>query len=279
METYIKITIALKNNSLSDILVAQLDACGFLGFEQTDSYLLAYVQAKGFPVAEFKKIIADNGVGYSKKIMAPKNWNHQWEKNFEPVQVEDFCGIRAPFHPPFKGVMHDVIITPKMSFGTGHHATTFLMIQAISNLECKEKIILDFGTGTGLLAIVAEKCGAKKIIAIDNDDWSIKNAAENIKANDCSKITVLKGETIEEKCRFDIIFANINLSVILRHFHSFKQHLCVQGVVVISGILSGDYEEIEKEARCNGLRIISKQEKENWICIVLNSSEEALLKS
>ncbi len=279
METYIKITIALKNNSLSDILVAQLSQCGFEGFEQNDSYLLAYIQAKGFPTSEFKKIIADNGVGYSKKIMAPKNWNHQWEKNFQPVHVDDFCGIRALFHPPCKGVKHEIIITPKMSFGTGHHATTFLMIQAISNLECKEKIILDFGTGTGLLAIVAEKCGAKKIIAIDNDDWSIKNAAENIKDNNCSKITVLKGETIEQKCRFDIIFANIDRSVILKHFPSFKQHLSEQGVVVVSGILSADYEEIEKEARCNQLRIISKQEKENWICIVLISSEEPLLKS
>jgi ribosomal protein L11 methyltransferase len=279
MEKYIKITIALKNNSLSDILVAQLSQCGFEGFEQTDSYLLAYAKAKGFPAPGFEKIIADNGVGYSKEIMAPKNWNHQWEKNFQPVLVDDFCGIRALFHPPFKGVKHEIIITPKMSFGTGHHPTTLLMIQAISNLECKEKIILDFGTGTGLLAIVAEKCGARKVIAIDNDDWSIRNAAENIKDNNCSKITVLKRDKIEEKCRFDIIFANINLNVIQKHFHSFKQHLGVQGVVVIGGILSADCEAIEKEAHRDELRIISKQEKENWICIVLKSSEEPLVKS
>jgi ribosomal protein L11 methyltransferase len=153
------------------------------------------------------------------------------------------------------------------------------MIRAISNIDCKEKTVLDFGTGTGVLAILAEKCGAKKIIAVDNDDWSIENAAENIKDNNCSKITLLKADSIEQECSLDIILANINKNIIQQHFQSFKQHLPPHGVLILSGLLGTDYGEIEKEAYRNDFRIFSKQEKENWICIVLTGVHDSLLKS
>jgi len=209
-------------------------------------------------------------ISYTKTVIAPENWNEEWEKNFEPVTVDDFCGIRAPFHPLFIGLQNEIIVTPKMSFGTGHHATTFLMIKAMSEVEFKNKTVLDFGTGTGILAILAEKCDANKVIAIDNDEWSIQNAAENIKENHCKKIILQENSSLDKTGIFDIILANINKNIILHHLASFKQHLAKGGVLLLSGLLNIDYNEIDKEAQNNNFRIFYKQEKENWICIGLH---------
>jgi ribosomal protein L11 methyltransferase len=272
MGAYIKITFELKDNSLSDILVAQLSQCGFEGFEERPDSLDAFISEERLSIEDLEKIIFANGLAYTKTLIPPKNWNEEWEKNFEPVIVDDFCGIRASFHPPFTGLRHDIVITPKMSFGTGHHATTFLMIRAISTIDCKGKKMLDFGTGTGVLAILAKKCGAKKIVAIDNDDWSIENAAENIWENDCSKIILIKDNSIAQTGNFEIILANISKNVILHHLPSFRQHLTDSGVLILSGLLDKDYDEIEKEARYNNFRVFSKREKENWICLILKAA-------
>jgi len=260
------------DNLEPDILIAQLSECGFEGFEEEPNSLNAFINEEKFSDADLEKIIATNGVAYTKTVIAPKNWNEEWEKNFEPVMIENFCGIRASFHPPFVGLTHEIIITPKMSFGTGHHASTYLMIKAISTIDCKEKTVLDFGTGTGVLAILAEKCGAKKITAIDNDDWSIENAAENIEENCCSKIALQKNAAIKQALSFDIILANINKNIILEHLSSFRQHLADDGVLLLSGLLSTDYFDIENEAHRNNFHIQSKLEKENWICLALKAS-------
>ena len=124
-------------------------------------------------------------IGFSETTIEETNWNQVWESSFEPVVVDDFVAVRADFHEPIKGIKHEIVITPKMSFGTGHHATTYMMLEQMGKLDFKDKRVLDFGTGTGVLAILAEKMGAKKIIAIDNDEWSIENANENIKRNNC----------------------------------------------------------------------------------------------
>src|SRR5205085_7037613 len=138
----------------------------------------------------------------------------EWEKNFERVIIDDFVAIRAPFHKPIQKVTHEIVITPKMSFGTGHHATTFMMIQQMQDVDFKNKKVLDFGTGTGILAILAEKLGATKITAIDNDEWSISNANENIKTNNCRNIQLLLSDSPMLSQKFDVILANINKSVI-----------------------------------------------------------------
>jgi ribosomal protein L11 methyltransferase len=276
MKAYIKITFELTDNSLSDILIAQLSQYGFEGFEEEPDSLSAFISEERLSPEDLEKISVANGLAYTKTIIPPKNWNEEWEKNYEPVTVDDFCGIRASFHPPFKGLKHEIIITPKMSFGTGHHATTFLMIRAISTLDCKGKTVLDFGTGTGALAILAKKCGAEKIIAIDNDDWSIENATENMRENDCSKIILIKDNSIAQAGNVDIILANISKNVILRHLHSFKQHLTSSGVLLLSGLLNTDYDEVEKEVRRNDFSIFSKQEKENWICLILKAVQATL---
>jgi ribosomal protein L11 methyltransferase len=270
MGNYIQITIEVKDISVSEILIAQLSENGYDSFEEGENCLNAFIYEENFLIDDLDNIIAGHGLAYTKTVIAPINWNEEWEKNFEPITVDGFCGIRALFHPPFIGLAHEIIITPKMSFGTGHHATTFLMIKAISDIDFKNKTVLDFGTGTGILAIVAEKCGAKKIVAIDNDEWSIQNATENIKENRCEKVILQEGSSIDKTGIFDIILANINKNIILQHFTSFKQHLAEGGVVLLSGLLGVDYDEIRKEAHNNNFRIFYKQEKENWICIGLH---------
>ncbi|HLK30965.1 MAG TPA: 50S ribosomal protein L11 methyltransferase [Puia sp.] len=269
MKNYIQIKIELKDSSLADILIAQLSECGFEGFEEGENYLNAFINEKEFDEEAINKIISDNGLAYTKSIIAEKNWNEEWEKSFDPVLVEDFCAIRASFHQPIKNVNHEIIITPKMSFGTGHHATTYLMIQAISKIDFKEKSVLDFGTGTGVLSILAEKCEAKEILAIDNDDWSVENAKENIAENDCSKIVLQKADSLTETGKPDIILANINKHIILLHFSSFQQHLEKDGVLILSGLLSSDYADIELAANQNHFQIVSKSEKDSWICLSL----------
>ena len=201
-----------------------------------------------------------------------RNWNEEWEKNFEPVVVDGFCGIRAFFHPPAAGVEYDLIITPKMSFGTGHHATTYMMLSAMRHLEFNDQPVLDFGTGTGVLAILAEKLGASDVLAIDHDDWCIENAEENIQENNCSHVVVEKMETIPRNKLFFRILANINKNIILDQLDAMEQHLAPGGVILLSGLLQQDMEEIEKKAARTGLTISDRMTKNNWLCLKLERS-------
>jgi len=269
MDNYIQITIELKDNSLSDVLIAELTNCGFEGFEEQENLLNAFINEENFDDISFQKIISNHKLAFTKNIIAPKNWNEEWEKSFDPVIVEDFCSIRASFHKPIRTTKHEIVITPKMSFGTGHHATTYLMIKAIGTIDFKEKSVIDFGTGTGVLAILSELCGAKNVVAIDNDEWSIDNAEENIKANNRSKILLHKADSIEKENRADIVLANINKNIILQHFTSLKQHLANNGILILSGLLTSDYTDIESAANSLELEIISSSEKDGWISLIL----------
>ncbi|MBS1975634.1 MAG: 50S ribosomal protein L11 methyltransferase, partial [Bacteroidetes bacterium] len=232
--------------------------------------LNAYISEKAFDDSSFEEILAANHIAYTKNIIPEKNWNEEWERSFEPVTVDDFCAVRASFHQPVKTTKLEIIITPKMSFGTGHHATTYLMIKALSTMDCSEKTVLDFGTGTGVLAILSEKCGAKKIVALDNDEWSISNAKENIAENFCSNICLEKAASLEKYGVFNIILANINKNVIIQHFLDFKQHLMPGGVLILSGLLAIDYIDIELYAKQNSFIISGFIQKEDWICLILS---------
>jgi ribosomal protein L11 methyltransferase len=148
--------------------------------------LLAYFNEEDFPSYDVQSLL--NGYNFQSNTIPEQNWNEEWEQNFQPVVVDDFCAVRAHFHAPISTVKHEIIITPKMSFGTGHHATTYMMMQQMQNIDFNNKSVFDFGTGTGILAILAEKCGAKEIIAIDNDEWSYKNAEENLEMNSVKKL-------------------------------------------------------------------------------------------
>jgi len=182
------------------------------------------------------------------------------------VIVDDFVAVRADFHKPVAGVTHEIVVTPKMSFGTGHHATTLMMLQQMREVDFKDKRVLDFGTGTGLLAILAERLGAKKIIAIDNDDWSIENAKENIKNNGCSSIMLQKADSPQMDETFDIVLANINRNVIVGNFHFLTSQLAMGGTLLLSGILKEDGDVIFHKTDEYSLHIIQTSVRDNWLC-------------
>ncbi len=190
-----------------------------------------------------------------------------WESNFEPIIVDEFVGIRASFHPPFKNVQHEIIITPKMSFGTGHHATTFLMMEQTQQLDFNQKSVFDFGTGTGVLAILAKKLNAIKIVANDIDEWGIANSHENFDNNNASDIRLLQSDTAQMNCRFDIILANINRNVLLDNMVLLAIQLHTGGILLLSGILQEDETAIMQAATHHHLQFVEKTKKEKWICV------------
>jgi len=251
-----------------EVLIALLAEIRYEGFEQQEDVLRAYVSEEQFDQAALEGVLGQFGLGYTRQQLAERNWNEEWEKNFQPVVVDSFCAIRAHFHEPIIGVEHELLITPKMSFGTGHHATTFMMIRAMRDLPLQGKQVLDFGTGTGVLAILAERLGAGKVMAIDNDDWSISNAQENIENNGCNIVIVSKLDSLSKlDAGFDVILANINKHVILAEMAAMGQHLGMGGVILLSGLLEDDYKDIENEATRNNFSISVRTTKGAWICV------------
>jgi ribosomal protein L11 methyltransferase len=283
---HLQVTISTADPDLQEILIALLPTLGYEGFEQQDDALQAFVPEEQFDAGALDQLLRETpglfpqpgtqqpGAGqpsialpYSTVRLEERNWNEEWEKNFQPVQVEGFCAIRAHFHAPIPGVIHELVITPKMSFGTGHHATTYMMLQAMKDLDFRERRVLDFGTGTGVLAILAERLGAAEILAMDNDDWSIENASENVAANHCTRITVRKADSIPAGEPFDIILANINKHVIESQLAVMGQQLAPGGVIMLSGLLVDDIKDIESEALRNDLSISLRKTKDSWICL------------
>src|SRR6187399_2793810 len=183
---YLQFEFRISNAVENEILIALLSNAGFESFVEEEKMLKAFIKETEFNESSLTGIQEIIPCTYSSTVITPQNWNAKWESSFEPIIVKDFAAIRAGFHNSIKNVKHEIIITPKMSFGTGHHATTYMMIEQMEGLDLMNKAVVDFGTGTGVLAILAEKMGASTIDAIDNDDWSIENAAENIAANGCT---------------------------------------------------------------------------------------------
>jgi len=257
------------NEEQQEILISQLSDCGAEGFEQTEKYLIAYFSENLFKSYEVNQLL--QGYSFATSTIEEKNWNEIWESNFQPVIVNDFCAIRAEFHDPIDSVEHEIIITPKMSFGTGHHATTHQMIEQMGDIDFNNKAVFDFGTGTGILAILAEKLGASDIIAIDIDDWSITNAKENILRNNCHKILVRMSSQIPKE-QFDVILANINRNVILNYLPQLHDSLKEKSYLLLSGLLSSDRDDIVKACAFHNLRAIKHTERGNWISLLLIKS-------
>ncbi|HEY4965126.1 MAG TPA: 50S ribosomal protein L11 methyltransferase [Puia sp.] len=278
MNRYIQITIDTKDPEESDMLVARLSQAGFEGFEEEPDKLHAFIPETLYDPAAVEKIVGEvKGVAdpyhtfFKIQWIEARNWNADWEKDFEPVIVDDFCCIRADFHQPVPTVRYDLVITPKMSFGTGHHATTYMMIATMQHLDFKNRSVLDFGTGTGVLAILASKLGADTVLAIDSDDWSIENALENAAVNACPAIRVEKKDSLDGIGRFDIILANINLRVILENLKNIRQHLTGSGVFIGSGVLESDEEKIRTIAASAGFTLERGKTKDNWMCFSLKN--------
>lgn len=270
MNNDLQFTIHITNEQLKDILIATLSDIGFTGFEENESQLIAYVKENDFKKDVFKPLMDQYNVSFSESVVEERNWNEVWESSFQPVLIDDFCLIRAHFHTPLAGVEHEIVITPKMSFGTGHHATTYMMVQQMREIDFSNKTVADFGTGTGILAILAEKLGAAYIWAVDNDDWSIENAKENLERNNCKLVELEKVTSFSSNKRFDIIVANINRNVILDNLTGLVFGLSLNGKLLLSGLLKTDEKDIINMVQMHNLTHVKTVERENWISILFH---------
>jgi len=252
------------------MLIAQLAEAGFEGFEEEENVLKAFIPEKEFDKLLLHEIAYKYQVSFTEEHIPEQNWNAIWETSFQPVVIDNFVTIRADFHPVTVGTRYEIIITPKMSFGTGHHATTHMMIEQMRTIDFKGKKVFDFGTGSGILAILAEKLGASKVTAIDHDDWSMANAKDNFERNNCSRIILKKANTITTVESYDIILANLEKIVILDNFSALGKQLNPKGFLVLSGLFESDEPDILSIARNYPLTLCGKRSNKYWICLVFN---------
>tara|TARA_B100000287_G_scaffold76862_1_gene68905 strand:+ start:4111 stop:4962 length:852 start_codon:yes stop_codon:yes gene_type:complete len=255
-----------------EILVAELSALNFDSFVNNNEGLQAYVQEDAFDEQALKDLYILHNPNFEIKIevnsIEQQNWNAEWEKKFEPIEVDGKCVVRAFFHEK-KQVDYDIVITPKMSFGTGHHETTYQMISQILNLDMKSKRILDMGCGTGVLAILAAMKGADSITAIDIDEWAYLNTIENTLDNKCGHIIVKHGGAeLLGNDSFDFIFANINLNILLNDMSSYARVMNSGSKIILSGFYTSDVSIINKKAESLGLYSIGKTEKNKWAALI-----------
>lgn len=255
------------SQEVKNIIIAHLQD-GAEGFEEDESYLKIIYTAQNFESKEIDAIANQYQLQPQITEIPQQNWNAVWEANFNPVIVDDFVAVRAGFHAPIKNVQHEIIITPKMSFGTGHHATTFLMMQQMRHLNFENKQVFDFGCGTGILAILAKKLGASKIIASDIDEWSITNAGENFMLNNANDISLVHSGDADMNHTFDIIVANINKNVLLQTIPVLKSQLAKNGQLLLSGLLAADEDDIVTMCNNNGLQLQQLTQKSGWICML-----------
>lgn len=267
MSDYIQLIFQPVTSQQSEQLIAELNEIGFEGFEEADDCLKAFIPEADFNEEKIKVITGNEGFSYTRSVIKETNWNQVWESNFDPVVVDDFVAVRASFHAPVSSVEQEIVITPKMSFGTGHHATTFMMMQQMREIAFTNKKVFDFGTGTGVLAILAARLGAAEVLAVDNDDWSIVNAGENIENNNVANIHLEKAGDAAGQGRFDIILANINKNVILANLAVLRERLMPQGQLLLSGLLVTDEPDIRAALEEHGLRVVSRRERHNWLCL------------
>lgn len=257
----------------TEIVIATLSEYGFESFAETDRGFLAYIPETSFNTETFEALdIFSNKeirINYSLNKIPEQNWNAVWESNFEPVQIGNECYIRAPFHPEIPGIRYEIIIEPKMSFGTGHHETTHMMVQLLLEQDVHEKEVLDMGCGTAVLAILAKKMGASKILAIDNDEWAYNNSIENIEKNHAAEIEVLLGDaTAIGQRNFNLILANINRNVLLRDIPAYASVLKKGGTLLLSGFYEADVSMINQKAAQCGLQHVRYITMNSWCASV-----------
>jgi len=272
---YIQIAVPLPETQTdTEILIARLSMIGYESFEEQPKNLVAYIPENEFVEGELL------GVEYflecSKsgelvtELIPDKNWNEVWESNYPPVTIADRCYVRAPFHESISSVDYEIVIKPKMAFGTAHHETTSLMLELILSNDFKNKKVLDMGCGTGVLAILASMKGAGPITAIDIDRWSFENTSENVEVNNIDNVIILKGgvELIKKGDSYDVILANINKNILLRDMKLYSDALLDGGYIYFSGYYTEDLSDIKNEAAKHGLRFVNNLENNNWVAAV-----------
>lgn len=255
-----------------DVLIYELGEIGFESFTEENNQINAYINENDFDENQLKQIylfdMDDVSIQYQITKIPQQNWNAEWEKNFPKVQVNAFCEIIAPFHQADSSIKHSIIIEPKMSFGTGHHDTTYMIISLMESLDFKDKSVLDMGCGTGVLAILAQKLHAKHIVAIDIDEWAFENTLENIDRNDAESIIVYQGgaEQIADQ-KFDFILANINRNILLNDMEVYEAALNNNGEILLSGFFVTDFEILNQKLESLNLKKINQIERNNWCAL------------
>ena len=253
----------------ADILVARLNEIEFESYNEDKTGVKAYVQTHLMDEGAVKEIIAEVAelceLNFTINKVKQENWNEQWENNFEPVHINEKCVIRAHFHDSFADIEQEIIITPKMSFGTGHHETTSLVINEMFGIDFKNKSVLDMGSGTGVLAILASKLGASSLIGIDFDEWAFENAEENAKLNIVDNIDFIHGDADAiGDAKFDIILANINRNIILQDIATYVGAMNTQSEILFSGFLKEDIPLILEKSEQLGLQLVVSKHKNKW---------------
>ena len=255
----------------SDILIAELGAIGFESFVEHETGIQAYIQKEDWQADMLKEVgiltNPDFSISYGFKEIEQENWNATWERNFNPITVDNECEVRAPFHEK-SDVTYDIVIEPKMSFGTGHHETTHMMLQFILAHDFKGKTVLDMGSGTGVLAILAEMRGAMSVDAIDIDNWCYLNAIENVERNNCKQIKVYEGDaSLLKDQKYDVIIANINRNILLADIPEYAKCLTKGGQLFLSGFYKEDIPLISKKCSEYGLNFEKNLQKNNWVAV------------
>lgn len=271
---YVELCCSISNPSddIVDILVAELAELGYDSFNTEGFVLLAYIPEASFVESDVKVVLSKylpaDGFKLSWESMPDKNWNEVWESNFEPIVIDDRCSIRAPFHTNLPKTTFEIVIEPKMSFGTGHHATTHQMVEFVLDNEFKGLRVLDMGCGTGILAILAAMKGASHVLAIDNDDWAFENAEENVARNAPGKVDVKLGDAgLLGSEYFDVILANINRNILLADMESYFDVLVSGGLLFLSGILIEDIPVIINCAVGLGLTPLEQKDRKGWVAL------------
>lgn len=268
------IAITFQNISTvkSEVLIAMLQNTAFNGIEEHDNMLCIYYNEKNFDLIAIQEITTQLGLTFEIKTIEEQNWNETWEKSFEPICIENKVAVRADFHKPYTHCEYEIIITPKMSFGTGHHPTTRLILALMYDMSFYNTSVLDFGCGTGVLSIFAEKKGATQLDAIDNDKWSIENTQENILKNNCQYISVSDQDITTLNGRYDYILANINLHILISYAHTLYELLKSEGIIILSGVLISDEIKILDVYLKNGFVLKKKQKENEWIALCLQKA-------
>jgi len=253
----------------AEILMAELAEVGFDSFEDNPTGIKAYIPKNSWNEQILQDIYLLSNpeftISYQITEIEQVNWNEEWEKNFSPIVVEDLCTVRANFHP-VPNTRYDIVITPKMSFGTGHHETTYMMLQQLLPLSLEGAKVLDMGCGTGILAIMAALRGAHDITAIDIDPWCVENATENVQQNNCSFITIKEGDvTLIAGEQYNLILANINRNILLSDIPAYTQALLPQGLLLVSGFYEEDLPAIKEKCQEVGLTYLSHIERNRWV--------------
>lgn len=273
MKKYITVQVTCPPDWV-DILIAELSDQAYDGFLETEQGFETYCDATAFDESllrhVFDKYQTQVTISYTLEEVEEQNWNEDWEKNFEPIIVEDQCVVRASFHAAQPSYPYEIVINPKMSFGTGHHATTYLMLLQQLAIEQQDRRVMDVGCGTGILSIMAVKRGASYVLAFDIDEWAVSNGQENIVLNHCDSVELWQGTVAQvgDRKPFDLILANINRNVLLEEIPYYVRHLSDRGQLLLSGFYEEDIPAITQVATSQGLTLARQMARDTWACLL-----------